>query len=112
MKTGAQRMPDEPPLDAVSDADGLNDARWFAAAENTGRQFRGRVDAAGRVWVIRSMPRNSENIYLRVRTAATALPRHDADPGLAFLYFSAAWPDLTGKEVRALARRALRGRVR
>jgi hypothetical protein len=36
MKTGARRAPDEPPLDAVSDADGLNDARWFAAISRQG----------------------------------------------------------------------------
>jgi hypothetical protein len=105
MKTGAGRLRgSEPPLDAASDMGGVTDAAWFRA--NPRRQFRGRL-SGDHLWVIRALPGSGE--FLRVRTAAAAMPRRDADPGLAFLFFSAIWRDLDNAEIRKLARRALNG---
>jgi hypothetical protein len=107
MRTGARRALDEP--DVVTNADSGNDVGWFAAAENAGRKFRGRLDATGRLWVIRH---RADGIFLRTRTTATKMPRRDADPILSYLFFSNIWGDLTPREVRRLARRALKGSAR
>jgi hypothetical protein len=107
MKVGARRLADEPP--AVDNSNAGSDAAYFAA--NPDKRFRGYQSADGRVWITRAMPRGGENTFLRVRTGLTRMPRQDG-AALAFLFFSACWPDLPPIEVRRLARRSLRGAAR
>jgi hypothetical protein len=82
---------------------GVTDAAWFR--QNPQRQFRGRVSGE-HLWVIRALPGGQ---FLRIRTAATRMPRVDEDARLALLFCGAIWPDLDSAEIRKLARRALNG---
>jgi hypothetical protein len=102
-------MPDEPSLDAVSDAAGLDDAMYFALNENRDKRFRARLDAGGRLWIVQ---RRADGTFLRTRSVASKPPRSDDDRPLAYLFYATIWPDLPPVEVRRLARRALRGPAR
>jgi hypothetical protein len=106
MKVGARRLAAEPPV--VDNVDGIDDAWWFADPQHRDRKFRGRLDAAGRLWVVQ---RRVDGTFLRTRTAAK-MPRRDADAPLAYLFFASVWSDLPAIEVRRLTRRALRGAAR